>query len=132
MATTNDIKDDPLLQRAGSGAPSQTLAEATGKVVDAINEQRREEFMRAMSPSNSEVRAFLEKIEKDKHHETFEKGNKPGKHRMRKIASIPQIVDNFFIKLYGPEYYKEEDFFTRKHPEWRVVKDPNWKRALQK
>ena len=47
-----------------------------------------------------------------------------GKAGWQKVATIPIEVDQWFVKMYGEDYYKDPDFFIKRHPEWRVTKDP--------
>lgn len=50
---------------------------------------------------------------------TYQKGDLRSGRRL--IASLPTEVDRFFSKVYGREYYKDKQFFIKRHPEWRVV-----------
>lgn len=54
-----------------------------------------------------------------KAHNIYTKGNKSKS--MRKIASLPEEVDVWFTHLYGADYYKDKDFFTKIAPEWSVI-----------
>lgn len=86
------------------------------KLADEINVKRQLEINKIYSGKN----IFDEYIGLAREHGTFEKGNKSKS--MRKIATFPVEVDQFFVKVYGENYYKDPDFFSKLHPEWRVVK----------
>lgn len=87
------------------------------KVADKINATRRKEVLAIYR--NSAVFDFIKKTRKSG---IYQEGKKDGV-QMRKVATIPLEVDIFFTRLYGASYYKDPDFFTKKHQEWRVV-DP--------
>lgn len=87
---------------------------AVGKIVQNINKKREKEFIEANDP-NGIIRQY---IEEQKYRADYKRTGKAG---WVKVASIPFIVDQFFIKHYGPDYYKEKDFFER-FPEWKVIK----------
>lgn len=88
------------------------------KIADNINKKRREEIFHIYSADNS----FWKEIRDAKNYQMYERGNKSK--TMRKVASMPIEVDTFFTKVYGPDYYKDKDFFRKYHPEWSVVKQP--------
>lgn len=85
------------------------------KLAGEVNKKRQQEIFDIYSHTN----IFDEYIRQARQFGTFNKGNKSKS--MRKIASFPVEVDAFFIKVYGADYYKDPHFFTRVHPEWRVV-----------
>ena len=87
------------------------------KIADSINQARRDELIQVYS-QNSDFNKYIAQVKAEK---LFQKGNKSKS--MRKIASMPRVVDEFFTKLYGPEYFKDPDFFTKTAPEWAVI-DP--------
>lgn len=83
-------------------------------ISENINKKRRQEVF------NIYQSADMFKVIKDaKNYGTYERGNKSKS--MRKIAWIPIEVDRFFCKVYGDDYWKDKNFFTSQHPEWRVV-----------
>jgi len=88
---------------------------AVRKLADQINAKRQKEILQIYSGKNE----FDEYIGYAREHKVFEKGNKSKS--MRKIATFPVEVDQFFTKVYGSSYYKDPNFFTKHHPEWRVV-----------
>lgn len=88
--------------------------QSVNRIVDALNRKRQAEFAQAMDP-RGEVRKWVEEQRKAKFKRT-------GKAGWVKIASVPLVVDQFFVKLYGNEYYKDKDFFEH-YPEWKVVED---------
>lgn len=88
------------------------------KVADKVNAKRRKEVLNIYR--NGAVFDFIKKARKS---EVYQEGKKGGV-RMRKVATVPTEVDVFFSRIYGNDYYKDPDFFTKKHQEWRVV-DPN-------
>jgi hypothetical protein len=83
-------------------------------IADTINHKRREEIFRTYQ--NSDLMNELQKI---RSLGIYNKGNKSK--TMRKVASIPFEVDAFFTKVYGPNYYKDKDFFKTEAPEWSVL-----------
>lgn len=91
-----------------------TVDEAIRNVADSINKKRRQELIDIYN--NSDIFKELNRI---KASNEFTKGSKSKV--WRKVATIPVEVDLFFQKIYGEEYYKEKDFFTKFHPEWLVV-----------
>jgi hypothetical protein len=84
-------------------------------IAEGINKKRREEVIRIYSSDNS----FWKSIREAKTFDTYTKGNKSKS--MRKIASIPDEVDVWFSRIYGPDYYKDKDFFVKVAPEWSVI-----------
>ncbi len=88
------------------------------KVAEKVNAKRRREVLSVYR--NSAVFDFIKKTRKSGE---YQEGKKKGV-RMRKVASIPHEVDVFFTRLYGVNYYKDPDFFVKRHQEWRVV-DPS-------
>lgn len=59
---------------------------------------------------------FLDNLNREREQQVYKKSGKA----MRKVASLPMEVDAFFIKVYGPDYYKDPDFFTKHYTEWSV------------
>jgi len=91
---------------------------AVKKVVEAINRKRQRQIEAAYDP-NGDIQAKLLEEKKNRWYQ------KPvGKAGWQKIATIPAEVDHWFTKVYGPDYYKEKDFFTKRHPEWLVSGNP--------
>lgn len=86
------------------------------KIADSINKKRREEIMTIYSSDNE----FWKGIRQAKNYGTFQHGNRSK--TMKKVASMPVEVDLFFERVYGKDYYKDKDFFTKHHSEWSVVK----------
>jgi len=95
----------------------QDIKEAIGKVADRINHRRRTELLNILD-GKSALYAYAKRM---RELQVFNHGNKSKS--MRKIASMPAEIDAFFTKLYGPDYYKERDFFDRFASEWKVVSD---------
>lgn len=100
----------------GQDMPTPDFDKTIGKIADRINKKRREELMSFYSDNNE----FSEYIKDARNFETFKKGNKSGS--MKKVASMPQVVDQFFTKVYGENYYKDPNFFIKHAPEWGVNK----------
>lgn len=92
---------------------------AIRKVADSINAQRKRELFQQFTLSSHE---FIE-IQRLKYEGTYNKGNTSKS--MRKIASLPAIVDEFFTKTYGRDYYKDKDFFKKHYNEWALVDPKN-------
>ncbi len=87
------------------------------KIADSINQARRDELIRVYS-QDSDFNKYVSQVRAEK---LFKHGNKSKS--MRKIASMPRVVDEFFTKLYGSDYFKDPDFFVKTAPEWAVI-DP--------
>lgn len=90
------------------------MTNAIQKVADSINKKRREELIETFND-----RDLLQEIHRTRLSGTFDHGNKSKS--MRKVASIPFEVDQFFQKIYGVDYYKDKDFFDKFAPEWKVT-----------
>jgi hypothetical protein len=88
---------------------------AIRKVADRINAKRRRELIEIYSGNT----VFKDYVQDARKYKTFVEGNKSKS--MRKIASMPMEVDAFFSRVYGNDYYKEKDFFTKHAPEWSVI-----------
>lgn len=87
----------------------------TIKIADRINAKRRAELFQAMDKSNP-VFKHLDQLRRQR---VFKDGSKDKVYR--KIASMPIEVDLFFSRVYGNDYYKDKDFFTKRHAEWAVI-----------
>lgn len=87
------------------------------KVIERVNNDRRKELFDALN--GSEI--LREQLHYDRVHDTYKYGSRDK--TWRKIATIPAEVDAFFCRLYGPDYYKDKDFFTKKYTEWNTI-DP--------
>lgn len=85
------------------------------KVAEMINNRRRKELLRIYL--NDSIFDHIKSVRKSG---VFDEGKRQGV-RMRKVASLPIEVDMFFSRVYGQDYYKDPDFFTKVHSEWRVV-----------
>ncbi len=91
---------------------------AVKKVIEAINHKRQRAITEAYNPKG-EIQTVLTEEKKNRWYQ------KPvGQAGWQKIASIPMEVDQWFTKMYGADYYKNPDFFTKMYPEWRVVAKP--------
>ena len=89
---------------------------ALNKIVASINRKRQFGAEVAQHPPE-EVKKWMEDQQRERWNA------KPvGQAGWKKIATIPLIVDQFFTKAYGENYYKDPDFFE-KFPEWKVTKD---------
>lgn len=95
--------------------PHKKFDDAVGKIADNINATRRAELTRIFTGQDG----FLQSLKRMRDSGEYEKGNKSGS--MRKLASMPLVVDQFFTDLYGEDYYKDPDFFTKRFQEWAVV-----------
>lgn len=85
------------------------------KLKEKLNQERRAELISAFSDS-SELQKELQKVKESR------KYDKGGKSKVwRKIAHIPMIVDLYFTDVYGPDYYKDDDFFKNHFDEWLTV-----------
>lgn len=91
---------------------------AVKKVVEAINRKRQKQIEDAYDPQGI-VQTQLTEEKRTRWYQA-----PVGKAGWQKIATIPIEVDQWFVKMYGEDYYKDPDFFTKRHPEWRVTKDP--------
>lgn len=92
------------------------MQKALGKIVAGINRKRQLGADFATRPPE-EVKKWMEDQQKERW------DNRPmGKAGWKKIATIPLVVDQFFTKMYGVDYYKDKDFFE-KYPEWKLAKD---------
>jgi hypothetical protein len=90
----------------------EEMKKALVKVSNNINQKRRTELMRL----------FFQKTEWSN---WIAKQRAQGSQRSRskvwkKVASMPLEIDRFFTKIYGRDYYKDPDFFSKYGPEWRV------------
>lgn len=92
----------------------EDFTQSLAKVADSINKKRRQEILKVYSNTN-----IFKQINQLRDEKTYSKGGKA----MRKVATIPMEVDIFFSRVYGPDYYKDPDFFTKKHAEWGVNAD---------
>lgn len=92
------------------------IKQAIIKVAEMVNQKRRQELLKIFSGKDG----FLGYLKEIRNKEVYRKGSKSKV--WRKIASMPIEVDRFFTALYGPDYYKDKDFF-KKFPEWLTV-DP--------
>ena len=97
---------------------TQSFKEAIGKIADDINYESRNKLLTYFNKQT----VFSDYIKQAKASGIFEKSNKSK--TMKKIATFPVEVDNFFTKIYGADYYKDPKFFDKVAPEWRVNK---WK-----
>lgn len=86
-----------------------------GKIADKINAKRRAELLSLMDFDNPVFKYLADLRMK----QTFKDGSKDKTYR--KIASLPYEVDIFFSRVYGSDYYKDPDFFTKKYQEWAVI-----------
>ncbi len=94
--------------------PELSFNDQVRKLADRVNQKRREELISVYNSTS-----VLKALDYIRSQQIYDKGNKSK--TMRKIASIPLDVDLFFQKIYGEEYFKEKDFFTRIAPEWAVI-----------
>lgn len=90
------------------------LDEEMVKLADKVNKKRRLELISIYN--NTEMFRHIKRL---KDTGVYAGGNKSK--TMRAVASYPVEVDEFFQKIYGEEYYKDENFFRNRHPEWRIV-----------
>lgn len=88
--------------------------DAIRKVAERVNQKRRSEILNIYSSTD-----IFKQLKQLKDQETFRHGSKSK--TWRKVASFPIEIDQFFTKVYGPDYYKDKNFFTRFAPEWLVV-----------
>jgi hypothetical protein len=91
--------------------------EAIKKIADDINKKRRQELITHFLTWDSPVKQYVLEAKKQG---IYDKGSKSKV--WRKIASMPYEVDQFFTRVYGPDYYKDKHFFD-KFPEWKVIDD---------
>lgn len=98
------------------GKDEKKVKQALKKIADDINKKRRDEILKAMTDTKHPVREYVAKMRRLR---MFDKGSKSKV--WRKIAEMPIEVDRFFTKMYGEDYYKDKDFFTKLYPEWRVI-----------
>jgi len=86
----------------------QKIKESVIKTADRINSSRRREILSIYS--NTELFKQLGRL-------GAQVKSDSGK---RLIATLPAEVDMFFTKVYGKDYYKDPDFFTKHHSEWHL------------
>jgi hypothetical protein len=86
----------------------QKIKESVIKTADRINSSRRREILSIYSNTElfKQLRRMGAQVKSDS-----------GK---RLIATLPAEVDMFFTKVYGRDYYKDPDFFTKHHSEWHL------------
>jgi len=89
------------------------LTKATKKVADSVNAKRRSEVFNLYQ--NKPVFDYLSQLRRDG---VYNKGNKSKS--MKLLASIPIELDIFFSRVYGEDYFKDPDFFTKRYSEWNV------------
>lgn len=87
-----------------------------GKIADRINHTRREELL-TLYKGRSDVWDYIKRLKTA--------NDRVGRKGYRKVASMPLEVDRFFSKVYGKDYYKDPDFFTKHAPEWAVFEGVN-------
>jgi len=84
------------------------------KVIDSVNKNKELGIKQATDPKGV--------IQQSLRKEQYLAGHKrTGKAHWIKIATIPIEVDEWFTKMYGPDYFKDKDFFEH-YKEWKVVK----------
>ncbi|MEM4134603.1 MAG: hypothetical protein QXV73_05340 [Candidatus Micrarchaeia archaeon] len=89
--------------------------EAIQKIAREINRKRQEEVLTFFNKRTW----FSDYIKKVKMLGIYDK---PSKSKVwRKIAEMPPEVDHFFTRIYGSDYFKDKNFFTKIHTEWRVT-----------
>lgn len=89
--------------------------EEIAKLAKKINEKRRFEIF-SFYNTRTDVSNYIKEA---KTKGWFKKGSKSKV--WQKIAVLPKIVDDYFVKTYGPDYFKDKDFFIKHFPEWRVI-----------
>ncbi len=95
--------------------PSKNFDEAIEKIARKINEKRRDELLTIFNKKTI-YSDFIKKVK------MLGLYDKPSKSKVwRKIAELPLEVDHFFTRVYGPDYFKDKDFFTKYYTEWRVT-----------
>ncbi len=87
--------------------------EAIRTIAESINKRRRTELMQIYTEDNPYMKYIKELKAKQV--------NKKRAGNLKRVASYPIEIDKFFTKLYGPDYYKDPDFFNRIAPEWKVT-----------
>jgi hypothetical protein len=93
-------------------AKEQNFKETLGKIADHINAKRRHELATIMYSDN----VFKDWVIKQR-----KGGPQKSKSKVwRKVATLPVVVDQFFQRVYGEDYYKDKDFFERYGSEWKV------------
>ena len=89
--------------------------EAIQKIASNINKKRADEILTFVH-KKTWFSEYMKKVRNAG-------GSKPSKSKVwKKIAEMPMEVDHFFVRLYGPDYFKDKDFFKR-FPEWTTTKD---------
>jgi hypothetical protein len=94
--------------------PSNIPTSSIATIAETINKKRRAELFKIYDTAG-----HFKALEYIRSQHVFDKGNKSKS--MRKLASYPIYVDEFFTKVYGKDYYKDPDFFVKYAPEWLVV-----------
>lgn len=89
-----------------------SISDAIGKLADDINKKRREELIRLFT--SDDIQSEFRRIRASG---VYDKGSKS----MKKIASYPLIVDEFFKRIYGDDYHEIPDFFKKYAKEFMVV-----------
>lgn len=91
------------------------IDKAITKIVNSINKDRQDQLSIANAP-DGQVQAWMNEQRKLGY-------KRSGKAGWVKIATIPMVVDQWFTKMYGADYFKDPDFFDKMYPEWKVVKN---------
>jgi len=82
-------------------------------VANLINEKRRQELFKLYYTKN-EFKDYIENFKKNKL-------DPRSKSKVwKKIATMPKIVDEYFQKTYGVNYFRDKDFFDRWGKEWKL------------
>jgi hypothetical protein len=87
------------------------------KVADKINQKRRQEIFDLYANKDG----FLSALKKIRDSERYRKGSKSKVWRL--VASYPEVVHDFFRKVYGEDYYKDKDFFKKYGREWLTIRE---------
>lgn len=90
--------------------------QAIDKLVNSINQKRDKELNAALA-EESQVKRWIEDQRRNN------PSKRAGEANWIKIAHVPFVVDQWFTKMYGKDYYKDKDFFTKYYREWMVA-DP--------
>lgn len=85
------------------------------KIADSINSKRRSELFKIFSGQTD----HLDTLKALRNTDEYRYGSKSKV--WRKIASLPVEVDKFFSDIYGKDYWRDPEFFTKRYTEWAVI-----------
>ena len=85
------------------------------KAIQVNNQKQHYEMLNILNNKTG----FMNELARIRAEQTYRKSGKA----TRLVASVPEEVHTFFIKVFGQDYYKDKDFFTKRFSEWSVHKE---------